>query len=47
MLVINAAVHAFIDDLKANVRVINLWTDQTIHMVQIAYTFWMFTGRFF
>ena len=47
MLVINTAVHAFIDDLKANRHMINLWTDQACHMIQIAYTFWMFTGRFF
>jgi hypothetical protein len=47
MLVINTAVHAFVDNLKANVKVINLWVDQSIHMLQIIYTFWMFTGRFF
>jgi len=29
-------VHAFIDDLKANLKVINLVTDQTLHMIQIA-----------
>lgn len=47
MLIINTAIHAFIDDLKANKRVINLWVDQATHMIQIVYTFWMFTGRFF
>lgn len=46
MLVINTAVHAFVDNLKANVKVINLWVDQSIHMLQIIYTFWMFVGRF-
>ena len=46
MLVINIAVHAFVDNLKANVKVINLWVDQSIHMLQIIYTFWMFVGRF-
>ena len=46
MLVINTAVHAFVDNLKANVKVINLWVDQSIHMLQILYTFWMFMGRF-
>lgn len=46
MLVINTAVHAFVDDLKANVKVINLAVDQSIHMLQIVYTFWMFIWRF-
>lgn len=46
MLVINTAVHAFVDNLKANVKVINLWVDQSIHMLQIIYTFWLFVGRF-
>jgi hypothetical protein len=46
MLVINTAVHAFVDNLKANVKVINLWVDQSIHMLQIIYTFWMLVGRF-
>lgn len=46
MLVINTAVHAFVDNLKANVKVINLWVDQSIHMLQIIYTLWMFAGRF-
>ena len=46
MLVINTVVHAFVDNLKANVKVINLWADQSIHMLQIIYTFWMFVGRF-
>lgn len=35
---INLAVHAFTDDLKANKRKINLWTDQIIHLCQIALT---------
>ncbi len=39
VLVINVAVHAVVDDLKANKRKINLITDQSIHMVQIAVTF--------
>lgn len=46
MLVINTAVHAFVDNLKANVKVINLWVDQSTHMLQIIYTFWLFVGRF-
>ena len=36
--VINAAVHAIVDDLKANQRRINLVIDQLIHMAQIALT---------
>lgn len=37
--VFNTALHAIIDHLKANVKVINLWIDQSCHMVQIAGTF--------
>lgn len=47
MLVVNAAIHAFVDHLKANVRVINLWTDQACHLIQIAFTFLVFKGGFF
>ena len=47
MLLINAIIHAFVDNLKANVRVINLWTDQACHLIQIAYTFWVFIGGYF
>lgn len=36
--VINVATHAAADDLKANKKAINLWTDQLIHMWQIFYT---------
>ena len=36
--IINVTVHAFTDDLKANERKINLWTDQIIHLCQIAIT---------
>jgi len=35
----NTALHAITDHLKANVKVINLWIDQSCHMVQIAGTF--------
>lgn len=38
-LVFNAAFHAIIDHLKANVKVINLWVDQSCHIVQVACTF--------
>ena len=47
LLVCNMVIHAFVDDLKANKRFINLWTDQACHMIQIAYTFWVFTGGYF
>lgn len=36
--VVNAAIHAVVDDLKANKRRINLWEDQIIHLVQIVLT---------
>jgi hypothetical protein len=35
---INIAIHAVTDDLKANKKKINLWGDQLIHMVQIIVT---------
>ena len=41
-LVINMCVHAFIDNLKANVRIINLWQDQLVHMIQILITAFIF-----
>lgn len=40
MLLMNAAVHYVIDDLKANWKTINLRTDQTAHMIQVVGT-WM------
>lgn len=42
MFMANVAFHAAIDDLKANRKVINLWIDQVLHMVQIALTFVLF-----
>lgn len=39
MFIINTAVHAIVDDLKANKRKINLVTDQSIHISQIIVTF--------
>ena len=36
--IINTAIHAFIDDLKANKFMINLVEDQLIHLVQIICT---------
>ena len=37
----NVFMHAFIDDLKANKKKINLWTDQIIHVMQIIITFFI------
>lgn len=39
MFVVNTAVHAIVDHLKANKRKINLVTDQSIHIGQIVLTF--------
>ena len=36
--VCNAIMHAEIDDLKANWKMTNLWQDQLLHMIQIAWT---------
>lgn len=41
LFVINTAIHAFIDNAKANWMVINLVVDQALHMLQIAGTFWV------
>ena len=38
MFTTNMAVHAFTDNAKANKKIINLWTDQIIHIVQIIVT---------
>ena len=37
--VINLAIHAYVDNLKANKHKINLWQDQLIHLAQIILTF--------
>ena len=34
----NVAVHAAVDHMKANMKIINLWWDQLLHMLQIALT---------
>ena len=39
---VNAAVHAIVDHLKANCLAINLIADQTIHLLQIITTFVVF-----
>ena len=43
-LVLNTLLHAFIDNAKANLKVINLWVDQLCHMVQIIGTFGLFVS---
>ena len=37
--VVNLAIHAYVDNLKANKHRINLWQDQLIHLAQIILTF--------
>lgn len=39
LLLLNTIIHAFIDHLKANMKLINLWVDQSCHIVQIIGTF--------
>ena len=38
-IIINCVIHMIIDHLKANVKLINLCTDQTLHIFQIWTTF--------
>ena len=40
-IVINTIIHAFIDDLKANKKKINLVTDQILHILQILLTWFI------
>ena len=44
-IIINTIIHAIVDDAKANKLCINLWTDQLIHMLQIAVTAMIFMGK--
>lgn len=37
-LLVNIITHAIVDDLKANRRILNLWEDQLIHIMQILMT---------
>lgn len=39
----NAALHALVDHLKANAKLINLWHDQTLHVGQIIATYIVLT----
>ena len=41
--IINALIHGIVDNLKANVKKINLIQDQTIHIIQIILTFVILT----
>ena len=41
-IIFNTLLHAVIDHLKANLKIINLWVDQLCHMVQILGTFHLF-----
>ena len=47
--VINTALHAWVDDLKANRRILNLVQDQYIHFLQIIITVlsWNYLDRFY
>jgi hypothetical protein len=38
LFVLNIVIHAFVDDLKANKKLINLYQDQFIHMLHIFLT---------
>lgn len=41
-LIMNTIIHCIIDDLKANRHKLNLIEDQSLHLIQIAATFWYF-----
>ena len=38
MFIVNITIHAITDNAKANHKVINLWQDQVIHVIQIIIT---------
>lgn len=40
----NLLIHAIVDDMKANLKMINLITDQSIHMLQILITWIIMIG---
>lgn len=40
--VLNFILHTLVDDIKANKKLFNLWTDQIMHLVQIIFTAIMF-----
>lgn len=39
LFILNTVIHAVTDHLKANLKIINLWRDQGIHIIQIVVTF--------
>ena len=39
--ILNLLIHGFVDDLKANKRYINLIQDQSVHMLQIIFTWFI------
>lgn len=45
VVLVNATIHAIIDDLKANKKKINLVQDQTAHILQVFVT-WVVAGLF-
>lgn len=44
LLIVNLMIHMFVDNLKANEKKINLIQDQTIHVIQIIFTWWILIG---
>ncbi len=42
MFIINVVIHVIVDNAKANWKLINLWYDQILHMIQIVLTFVVF-----
>lgn len=40
LFIVNMIIHAVVDHVKANMKCINLWEDQIIHILQII---WLFT----
>lgn len=41
LFILNAGIHSYVDDLKANRSKINLWTDQFIHLWQMLITYYI------
>lgn len=39
LFVVNVVIHAFTDNAKANWKLINLWQDQLVHLLQIGLTY--------
>jgi len=45
MFIANIIIHVIVDHMKANEKIINLWHDQLIHLIQIAITAVIFLTR--